>query len=51
MEELRCPNCNRLLGKVDLMPGSRIEILCRTKKCKELEKNVIQFYAKPLETK
>lgn len=49
MQELRCPHCDRLLGKADLMPGSRVEIQCRTKKCKEMNKSVIQFGSKATE--
>jgi phage FluMu protein Com len=47
MEELRCPKCNRLLGKADLMPGSRLEIACRSKECKDTK--IIQFVSKPKE--
>jgi hypothetical protein len=46
MEELKCPNCGRLLGKADLMPGSRLEIACRTKSCKDSKKHVIKFVSK-----
>ena len=47
MQELRCPHCNKLLGKADLMSGSKIEIACKTRACKNAKKNIIQFEAKP----
>ena len=50
MEELRCPHCNKLLGKADLMLGSRVEIACRTKKCKDAKQNVIKFSTEKIVT-
>jgi phage FluMu protein Com len=26
--ELRCPECNKLLAKANLTPGSKVEIMC-----------------------
>jgi|GEM_PF-1891518 len=28
--ELRCPHCQRLLGRGDLIPGSRVQLKCTT---------------------
>lgn len=47
MEELRCPHCKKLLGKADMLPGSKVEIACRNQECKKEKHNVIQFFAKP----
>ena len=50
MQELRCPHCNRLLGKADLAPGSKVEISCRSRACLKRKKNIIQFGTKENES-
>lgn len=45
VKELRCPDCGRLLAKAHLLPGSVVEIMCRSKQCK----GVIKFQSHAVE--